>query len=437
MTDTLKCDEEKPRCRACNRRGRPCTYANDALNQLASVTSTDSSPLQISTGFSFTPIQYRGVGLSSQGLQNHGNIPRHSLQHQASPSAQNQQSHGATPNHISSIREIIPSPTSNASEMVLNMAHLELIYHFIASTSREISVSPSSHEVWNMTVPYIALSHEFLMHGLLATSASHIAHQRPEQRQDYQQRAAMHYNRADQLLQVAIAHPARQNADALFAFSLIMFYLTSAAPLAADKLIDEAPLSAAVHSISMLRGIRTILESVKHLVEQGLLAHLLRWYPGHIQSNPTFRDHETEEHFSKLLIFCSTTPDLNKDTEMEDVETYAAAASSLRASFLRVESVPEGEPNAPPIWFWAVRLPATFVERLKEQNVVPMVLLAHWCVILLQARHCWWVGSWVDRMMGAIEGCIPQEFRCWLGWPTRKIKESKEALRGAEGHRAS
>lgn len=319
-------------------------------------------------------------------------------------------------------------PTSNTMASTLNMDDLELMHHFSVVTARELSIGPSSFEIWNMIVPKIALSHEFVMHGILATSALHLAHLCPEQRQAYWRKAAVHQNRALELLHITMEHPTRDNADALFVFSLIIFYLASAAPSTAEDLMDEEPLGPAIHTIHMLRGVRMILEAVKHWVEQGPLAQVLRWHPGHIPSNPTFRHPDTEEHFSKLLIFCSTTPNLNNDTEMDDVEIYAAAASSLRASFLKVESVPQGDPNTPPIWHWAVRLPATFVERLKEQHPVPLVLLAHWCVILLQARNYWWVGSWVDRTMGEIEGCIIQEHRSWLEWPIEKIKQVRENL---------
>ena len=427
-----QCDEEKPKCRACNRRNRPCTYANDGLNQLASAASAASSPFNRSTGSYFTPIQQFSGTISSANSQKHGDPSRYNQQHQGDILIQNQQHRRSTPDQAYPVRANDLPSTPNPVASDLNMDHLELMHHFSAVTTRELSKGPSTFEVWNTTVPQIALSHEFVMHGILATSALHLAHLRPEKRQAYWKRAATHQNRAIQLLQIAMAHPTRDNADALFAFSLIIFYLASATPSTADDLMDEIPLGPAIHTIHMLRGVRLILEAVRHWVEQGPLAQVLRWYPGHIQSNPTFRDPGTEEHFSKLLVFCSTTPNLNKDTEMEDVEIYAAAASSLRASFLKVESVPEGDPNTPPIWHWAVRLPATFVERLKEQHCVPLVLLAHWCVILLQARNYWWVGSWVNRTMGEIEACINQEYRGWLAWPIKKIKEVREILRGLE-----
>lgn len=150
----------------------------------------------------------------------------------------------------------------------------------------------------------------------------------------------------------------------------------------------------------VLRGVRSILPSIQHWVQEGPLAHLLLLYPGHIKSNPTFRDPSTEEHFSKLLIFCSTAPDLNKDTEMDDVESFAAAASSLRAAYLKVESVLKDDQSTLPIWYWAIRLPSSFVQRLSERHVVPLLLIAHWCVLLSQARHYWWVGDWSDKTMG-------------------------------------
>jgi hypothetical protein len=359
------------------------------------------------------------------------------------------------------------------------MAHLELLHHFTIVTSHTITTSSNSH-IWHATVPQIALSHEFVMHTILAVSALHIAHLRPEQRLDYREKAAMHQGRALQLQQLAMANPTQENADALFIFSFLLVYLASAFPSLVDGSAVDAPLHAAVQCIHctysqspkipfqpdcwalnnfrasslsgidtsdycssqtalltmvwrlVLRRVRSILPSIRHWVQEGPLAHLLLLYPGHIKSNPTFRDPSTEEHFSKLLIFCSTAPDLNKDTEMDDVESFAAAASSLRAAYLKVESVLEDDQSTPPIWYWAVRLPSSFVQRLSERHVVPLVLIAHWCVLLSQARHYWWVGDWSDKTIGEIEACLPQEYKEWLEWPTEKIRGVLETPRRSD-----
>ena len=404
--DPSQCDEEKPKCRSCTRRQTPCTFTNDGLNQLASAASAASSPSydRSQPGSSFTPIQ-----------RSYGTTPSRPYQ-----------------NHVAQTRRPSPKTPPPPSPLSLNMAHLELLHHFVTVTSYAITTGRISHVVWHATVPQIALSHEFVMHTLLAVSALHIAYLRPEQRMSYWKRAAMHQDRALQLQQLAMANPTRENADALFIFSFLIVYLASASPSSVDGTIVDTPLHAAIQCIHMFRGIRSILPSIRHWVEEGPLAHLLLLYPGHIKSNPTFRDPRTEDHFSKLLIFCSTAPDLNNDTEMDDVEQFAAAASSLRASYLKVESVVQGDLYMPPIWHWAVRLPSSFVQRLGERHVVPLVLIAHWCVLLSQARHYWWVGDWLDKTMGEIEACLPQEYSQWLEWPTEKIREINETRRRSD-----
>ena len=302
------------------------------------------------------------------------------------------------------------------------MGHMELLHHFIAVTATAISPGSPGREIWHMTVPRIALSHEWLMHSILAVSALHIAHLRPEKCRMYRQRAAMHQDQALQGQQKALAKPTSENGDALFAFTLVITYLAFAA-VESPESAEERPLQGAIRCLHMLQGIRTIHSAVNRFVEQGPLGPLLNIHPGNIKSNPLFRDQFTEAHFSSLLIFASTNGDVNDDQEMHDTESYAGAASSLRASFLKVEAVPKGQPITPPIWSWAARLSHNFVTRFGEGKAVPLVLVAHWCVLLAQVPHYWFISGWVDQTMGEITLCLAQVHRQWLDWPNEKIRE--------------
>jgi len=173
----------------------------------------------------------------------------------------------------------------------------------------------------------------------------------------------------------------------------------------------------------MLRGIRAISSTVKPFVEQGPLAPMLLLHPGNIKSNSAFSDPITEAHFASLLIFSSTSSDLNDDQGMDDVENYPAAANSLRASFLKVEAIPNGESTTPPIWHWAVRLPTSFIVRLGEKHTVPLILVAHWCVLLVQFDRHWWMRGWVDQKLDEIRYCLPRESHEWMRWPEDQIRE--------------
>lgn len=273
------------------------------------------------------------------------------------------------------------------------------------------------------------------MHTIFAVAASHKAHLEPEHRIEYSERAAMHQDKAMQLQQVALANPGPDNADALFAFSMLIIYLAFVSPASTLAVDEIPPLQGMIQCIHMLRGVRSIIAPIRQWVAQGPLGHLLLMNANNIRNEPVFPDPSTEEHFSKLLVFCSTTPDLNGHTEMEDVENFAAAASSLRASFLKVAAVASDVPNTPPIWHWGVRLPYSFTERLADRHVVPLILVAHWCSLLSQIQHYWWVKSWVDRNMEEIEACLPQKYHHWLEWPKQHIQENWEKRRQAEANK--
>lgn len=366
-------------------------------------------------GASFTPIQaefgptsppHASAAASFHFLQEHRTVaPRH-----------NDSLRACGPSRASRP----PSATPKVTQSSLDLAAMELLHHFVAVTSDAITPGLLGHELWKNTIPKLALSHEWLMHSLLAISALHIAHLNPEQQDVYRERAAINQDQALQGQQIALANPSFENGDALYASTITTIYLAFASPKASPG-PNEVPLNQVVQCLHMLRGISAITSAVGPYTKKGVLSSLSVLHPGNIKSNPTFSDPAIETQFSKLLIFSSTTCDLNGDLELNDVCTYAAAASSLRASFLKFESIPEGSTPSPAIWYWAVRLPALFVSRVSEKQVVPLILIAHWCVLLTHVPYLWWIQGWVDQTLSEIEGNLPLEQHQWLRWPHERI----------------
>ena len=182
---------------------------------------------------------------------------------------------------------------------------------------------------------------------------------------------------------------------------------------------NQQPLQSTIQCINLLRGIRTIGPSVKQWVSRGALAPLLALSPESYKPAANFSSPETSAYFSELLVFCST---MSGDTDLEDQENFAAAATSLRTSFLKVEAIPPGDMTSPPIWHWAIRLQASFVEKLAERHVIPLVLVAHWCVLLARAKHYWWMDGWIEKTMGEIQRNMKVQHRYWLRWPLERIE---------------
>ena len=256
---------------------------------------------------------------------------------------------------------------------------------------------------------------------MLALSALHIAHLRPDSQSVYWQRAIVHQDQALHGQQVAMASVNQANADALFAFSFLIICLAFAMPGRREGAPDT-PLHGVTSCLHMLSRARAIGPAVTPLVRGGPLSTLLNMQPGNIKNNPNFNDANTEAQFAKLLVFASANADMSQDYEGNDVESYAAAASSLRATFLKVEANPDGETTTNPIWQWAIRLPPSFLTRLAQVHSVPLILVAHWCV-LLHDLHYWWIHGWVDNTMANLEACLLPEHRDWLQWPKQRLQD--------------
>ena len=272
------------------------------------------------------------------------------------------------------------------------------------------------------------------MHSILAISALDIANANPSQSTIYCSQAITHGDRAFALAQPDIANPSAENADVLFAFILTTAFYAFGAPEAStphqsptQEQHQHNPLQGVVQCINILRSLRNVMPFIRGWVEGGPLAPLLNMQSSSRSSPQRHREHNTEEHWSNLLLFASTTSTAGPK-ELEDIEICSAAASSLRASYSKLDGASEGEFNAPPIWHWAVRLPGDFVDRLAQLDAVPLVLVAHWCALLPQPRQYWWTREWVDRTMGDIRVVLPEKYRSWLDWPTEKIK----SLRGTQ-----
>lgn len=395
----LQCDEEKPICRSCNRRATPCTYTHDTgLHQLERAAQVSSPYKKPETGSISASERYKNThgGFISNG----NNVP-----------------HSNPP---------LPTAPPPPQPLTLNMAHLQLLHHFIAVTSEALSVQTTIRDAWKLTIPQLALSHDFLMHSILAVAALHIAHLRPEQRRSYWERAVTHQDRALELQQDAMVKANPDNADALFSFSLLVIYFAFASPKASGSQESQEPLAGVIQSISLIHGIRYVVPPIQQWVKEGPLANLLSLHPGIKNSNHSFSDLDTDRYLQRFLVLCSTGSDMNKTHLFEDIEQYAAAASTLRASFLQADSVADGALKIPHIWRWACRLTPDFLRKLGNLHPIPLVIVAHWCVILAQIQQDWWIHGWVDHTMVQIEKHLSREYREWLEWPTIKIQELRE-----------
>jgi hypothetical protein len=79
-------------------------------------------------------------------------------------------------------------------------------------------------------VPQLGFQYEFVMRGVLAISALHLAHFKPDQRDYYVSQALHHQEIGLRAATALMPHITEENCSAIYIFSVLTFYISLAKP---------------------------------------------------------------------------------------------------------------------------------------------------------------------------------------------------------------
>ncbi|ABN64665.2 sterol uptake control protein 2 [Scheffersomyces stipitis CBS 6054] len=168
------------------------------------------------------------------------------------------------PNISPNINTSIPANplSSDMSGSNLNMLDLRLMFHYTSQVSNTITgAGISDTNIWNYDIPMLAFEYPFLMHSILAFSATHLS--RTEKGLD--QCVTCHRGEALRLLREAVLDINSNNTDALVASALILIMDSLAnASFPSSTSPKSLPASAWIFHV---KGAATILTAVWPLTE--------------------------------------------------------------------------------------------------------------------------------------------------------------------------
>ena len=152
----------------------------------------------------------------------------------------------------------------------LNLIHLKLFHHYCTEVwPTIIAAGISGPEVWSVDIPALSFEYPFLMHSLLAFSATHLYRTEPS----LESYVSRHRIDALRLLREAVLHISEENTDALVASAiiLIMDSLANASNSSSDNSSNVSPSAWIFH----VKGAATILTAVWPLTERSRFYYLL------------------------------------------------------------------------------------------------------------------------------------------------------------------
>ncbi|PYI09286.1 C6 transcription factor [Aspergillus sclerotiicarbonarius CBS 121057] len=288
----------------------------------------------------------------------------------------------------------------------------ELMHHYCIYTSKTMSDRESIRDVWQIEVPKIAYSYEFLMHGILSLSALHLAYTRPEKHSHYLNTSNFHMALGLQTFRIILQNPTEENCRALFCFSSLIMVWTCGAP---TDLGDSRPLESVIRLFNLCRGIMTLRPFMSHVENSPLAPLFLRDF--------RFEPRPPQDHDQPILF-----PGI--DNQMEGIRqlvaseplseqtrlVYQQATESLEKSFWRLQNC-EKPAQCGMIFFWLISVRDEFVGFLVDKTPIGLVLLAQYCAQLYLFRGYWFVEDSAQELLGGVAAALPSRLTPWLEWP--------------------
>jgi hypothetical protein len=259
------------------------------------------------------------------------------------------------------------------------------------------------------------------MHGLLAASACHIAHLRPDAAEHYINIAVYHHTSAITLYRPLLNDVSQGNCAPLVAFSAMLGFLSLAIPQTSLPQQDSSTATFLVQNIfdmfGLLRGVKTLLASAWEWIRDTPVAVLLSLPLDEEASSPLEPGAEATLNSLEARI--------HTEAESENMKAeYLEALKYFRKCYPcgDIENLHQGVPFA-----WPVIVSDSFYKVMMERRPIPMIMLGLWGVMLDKLHNVWWIGNQGQRLVEAVSELLPQGWEEPMKWAKMRVNSTEKS----------
>jgi Fungal specific transcription factor domain len=389
-----QCGEEKPSCSGCIKREIQCEYTKVGSPHPSA--NADTPP---------------GVLESTGGPSSAGSTPS-ALPIREAPQAVPVDSRPADP---------IP-PDIERRVGHFDLEDMALWHYFIQTTAPTLS-SP-----WKENLVTLALSCDYLVHGMLATGALHRGYVSSDLavRDRYAYLAFQHVNLAIGPFQQAMSNITAANANQLWVFSTLLMTCTFASYRSLDYLFpfsEHASKEVLSNWILCLRGcVRWVETAVEHL-ELGPMGFMIaegRKAETAI-ADGAFPDPELDQSLSLLTTTVLQSPGIKSTTTVEEMEAYADAIDRLRNMFAAKRRGLNSIMLRATAALWVGRISETFLRLLSEKRPPALIIIAHYSLLMKYCEDCWYMEQRSYYLFEAVKLGLGEHWAPYIEYPHRVL----------------
>lgn len=144
------------------------------------------------------------------------------------------------------------------------------MHHYSTLTYATLSRKADMQRIWQVVIPQEGYAHEFLMRGILAVSALHIAHLSPEKSSIFSEISSYHQDIALKEFRATLSNITTHNRVAVFAFATLLIPYICALPTRSGIGCLPQAIDNAVDLIVVTRGIDNIIRDDAWLHDSAL-----------------------------------------------------------------------------------------------------------------------------------------------------------------------
>lgn len=322
--------------------------------------------------------------------------------------------------HHPEINKMIKVGSNGSTE--LNLLDLELMHQFSTCTSLSLHQEPTITRLWSISVPLLGVSHEFVMHGILALAALHLASLRHEQRDLYLSQAVAHHQDGLKKATPALSHVSEENVSAIYTFSALTLFYTFASAQNKDDfiLVGDAGI---VEWVVLSRQTDSIIRFSEDALYAGPLGPM---FTSGVRRSQ-IQDQLTKDglhvpqadHLTRLFTqICETTEDDWKR------KAYELAIRELLKVFRVVYSQPPETLGVADVYIWVYRIEDEFLALLKEQTQEALVIMAFFAATLqqlLDTKNHWFMAGFSNHLISRVYSLLDKQHLSWIEWPLKEI----------------
>lgn len=310
---------------------------------------------------------------------------------------------------------------------------LKLLHHFITSAYKTFYPRESDVHCWQVHIPDMAFEHTFLLDGLLAMSALHLAHLEAGAKKSWLQTALRYQDLTLAGLNKALCRISSENCEAVAVCSIFVLVLSIAIPGVCNDPDDEAsrnPLADLLGLRKLLEGMELVIQQSEVVLRNGVLKDffLPMFDPDAVKPRPVVPGVE-EVALANGQRLCPQILEslhrLRNDITKSTTHTKDHQTSLLQACTSLSDIIsPLSTLSHGPAITWPHKISPSIFSLLERSDPLACLLFLHYGVVLDIFSYWWFTrnaGRRLVRALGVYEKGIDGEWREWVGWAKRTV----------------